>query len=106
MPKYFTETTEIHWNAAILPYSLLDFQPTTKICVPLLIEANGNGQIRMVGTDLDATLTTEAEAQIETFKDVNGKRFVFYSRPGDDGSSRYSLEDLKINFCELLKSTS
>ncbi len=44
--------------------------------------------------------------QVETFKDINGKLFIFYSRPGDDSNSRYSLEDLKINFRELLQSAS
>jgi len=42
----------------------------------------------------------------KVFRETRHKFFVFYSRPGDEGRSRYSLEDLKINFRELLQSTS
>ncbi|MGI9167140.1 MAG: DNA polymerase III subunit beta [Pyrinomonadaceae bacterium] len=45
---------------------------TIPVLTQLLIEASGNGQIKMVGTDLDATLTTEAEARI----DKNGSCLV------------------------------
>ena len=44
---------------------VIEKKNTIPVLARLLIEANGNGQIKMVGTNLDATLTTEAEAQIE-----------------------------------------
>jgi len=40
------------------------------------------------------------------FKTMRKLTVNSYSRPGDDGDSRYSLEDLKINFRELLQPTS
>jgi hypothetical protein len=69
------------------------------------LRSEGYKEVRVVATNAKfANLATRElfePTQVETFKDVNDKLFVFYSRPGDDGNSRYSLEDLKINFREL-----
>jgi len=74
------------------------------------VNGKGNKDVRVEPTKAKFANLATGElfepAQVETFKDISGKLFVFYSRTGDEGSSRYSLEDLKINFRELLQSTS
>jgi hypothetical protein len=58
------------------------------------VNGKGNKDVRVEPTEAKFANLAAGElfepAQVETFKDISGKRFVFYSRPGDDGNSRYS----------------